>query len=124
VIDVTHATDHPSMDKKEHGDVRLGAGPVLARGAAINPVVYGHLRAAAEAEEIAVQIQALPAMTGTDADAIRLAKSGVATAIVSIPNRYMHSPNQIVSYADLDQCASLIAAFLCRLTGDESFLPM
>ncbi len=124
VIDVTHATDHPSMDKKEHGDVRLGAGPVLARGAAINPVVYGHLLAAAEAEEIAVQIQALPAMTGTDADAIRLAKSGVATAIVSIPNRYMHSPNQIVSYADLDQCASLIAAFLCRLTGDESFLPM
>ncbi|MEE9206949.1 MAG: M20/M25/M40 family metallo-hydrolase [Gemmatimonadota bacterium] len=124
VIDVTHSTDHPSIEKKEHGDVRLGGGPVLARGAAINPVVYRHLLAAAEAEGITVQIQALPAMTGTDADAIRLAKSGVATAIVSIPNRYMHSPNQIVSYADLDQCASLIAAFLCRLTEGESFLPM
>jgi endoglucanase len=123
VVDVTHATDHPSVEKKEHGDIRLGAGPVLARGAAINPVVYGRLLDAAKESGVDVQIQAIPAMTGTDADAIRMARAGVATALVSIPNRYMHSPNQLVSRRDLDQAAEIIAAFLVELSDGDSFLP-
>ncbi|MCK5483904.1 MAG: M42 family peptidase, partial [Gemmatimonadetes bacterium] len=82
VVDVTHATDHPSVDKKEHGDIRLGGGPVLARGAAINPVVFARLAGAARDAGFDVQIQAIPAMTGTDADAIRMARAGVATGLV------------------------------------------
>jgi endoglucanase len=123
VVDVTHATDHPSVDKKEHGDIRLGGGPVLARGAAINTVVFRGLSAAAKDAGFEVQIQAIPAMTGTDADAIRMSRTGVATGLVSIPNRYMHSPNQLVSRRDLDQAAELIADFLVGLSDGDSFLP-
>jgi endoglucanase len=122
-VDVTHATDHPEVDKKEHGDIKLGAGPVLARGAAINPVVYSRLLAMAKSREIEVQLQALPAMTGTDADAIRMSRAGVATGLVSIPNRYMHTPNQIVSGADLDRAAELIACLLADLSEDDRFVP-
>jgi len=108
VVDVTHATDHPTIEKTEHGDIRLGKGPVLARGAAINRTVF--------AEGIDVQIQAVPAMTGTDADAVRMSRAGVAVGLVSIANRYMHSPNQLVSIADVDQTADVIASYLSGLT--------
>ncbi len=121
VVDVTHATDHPSVEKTEHGDIRLGKGPVLARGAAINRTVYAGLAAAAKAENIEVQIQAVPAMTGTDADAVRMSRAGVAVGLVSVPNRYMHSPNQLVSIADVDQTAELIATYLAGLTGSNDF---
>lgn len=124
VVDVTHATDHPSLDRKEHGDVRIGAGPVLGRGAAINPVVFRKLRDAAAEEGIGVQVQALAAMTGTDADALRMSREGVATGLVSVPNRYMHSPNQVVSLADIEAAAALVAAFLVRLDADDAFLPL
>ncbi len=123
-VDVTHATDHPTLDRKEHGDIRIGGGPVLARGAAINPVVYRRLHDAAKREGIEVQIQALPAMTGTDADAVRMSRAGVATGLVSIPNRYMHTPNQIVSLEDVEQSARIIAGFLTQLEADTDFLPL
>lgn len=124
VVDVTHATDHPTIDRTEYGNIRLGGGPVLTRGAAINPVVYGKLREAAAALGIEVQIQASPALTGTDADAIRMSRVGVATGIVSIPNRYMHTPNQIVATEDVERSAELIAAMLKDLDGKDSFLPV
>ena len=79
VVDVTHATDHPTIDRAEHGNIRLGAGPVITRGAAINPVVYRKLRAAAARTGIEIQLQASPALTGTDADAIRMSRAGIAT---------------------------------------------
>jgi endoglucanase len=123
VVDVTHATDHPSVEKKEHGDIKLGAGPVLGRGAAINPVVYRRLVDAAAGADIQLQVQALPATTGTDADAIRVSRAGVATGLVSIPNRYMHTPNQIVSSADVDRTAELVACFLSGLSEGDTFLP-
>lgn len=124
VVDVTHATDHPSVDRKEHGDIRIGAGPVLGRGAAINPVVFGRLRAAALQKAINLQVQALPAMTGTDADAVRMSRAGVAAGLVSVPNRYMHSPNQLVSTDDVQQSAELIAAFLSELDPDVELAPL
>ncbi|MDT8436475.1 MAG: M42 family metallopeptidase [Gemmatimonadota bacterium] len=123
VVDVTHATDHPTVDRKEHGDVKLGGGPVLSRGAALNPVVLRRLVEAAEATGIDVQLQALPSMTGTDADAVRMSRAGVATGLVSVPDRYMHSPNQIVSLEDVEKAAELIAGFLVRLEPDAGFLP-
>jgi len=122
VIDVTHATDHPHVDKKEHGDVRLGAGPVLSRGAVINPVVLRGLVAASETAGIATQWQAAPSGTGTDADGIFTTRAGIATAVVSLPNRYMHSPNQLVDLRDLDAAAEMIAEFVAALDPEDDFV--
>lgn len=121
VVDVTHATDHPTVEKKEHGDIRLGKGPVLARGAAVNRQVAEGLKSAAAGEDIDLQVQAIPAMTGTDADAVRMARAGVPVGLVSVPNRYMHSPNQIVSVADVDGAAAVIAAWLAGLAAGVDF---
>jgi len=123
VIDVTHATDHPSIDKKEHGDIRLGGGPVLSRGAVINDRVLDGIATTADRVGIPVQWQAVPSYTGTDADSIFTTRAGVATAIISLPNRYMHSPNQLVDLADLDAAAELIAEYLSSLGPDATFLP-
>lgn len=123
VIDVTHATDHPGMDRKEHGDVRLGRGPVLSRGPVVNPVLFRRLVEAAGKAGVSYQVLAAPSATGTDADNIFTTRSGVATAVVSIPNRYMHSPNQLVDLGDVEAAAELIATFLAGLSVDADFLP-
>jgi putative aminopeptidase FrvX len=123
VVDVTHATDHPNVEKKEHGDVRLGGGPVLSRGSAVNPVVFEMLVETAEAENIPYSIQAAPKDTGTDADAIHLAQHGIPTGLVSVPNRYMHSPNEMVDLADLERAAKLLAGFARRVTPTVDFTP-
>jgi putative aminopeptidase FrvX len=122
-VDVTFATDHPGADKKQHGDVKLGGGPVLARGSANSPVVYDLLLHIAEREEIPYSIQISPRHTGTDADAIHVARGGVATGVVSIPNRYMHSPNEMIELADVENAARLIAAFVRSLTAETDFVP-
>lgn len=123
VVDVTHATDTPGVEKKRHGDVRLGAGPVLTRGSAVNPRVFELLVAAAEAERIPYALQAAPRFTSTDADAIFTATRGVATGLVSVPNRYMHSPNEMVALDDLDRAADLLAAFVRRVQESTDFRP-
>ncbi len=86
--------------------------------------MFRRLVEAADREEIPHQVQASPAGSGTDADAIFTSRSGVATGIVSIPNRYMHSPNQIVSMGDVEQAAALIASFIRALETDTSFIPI
>ncbi|MFI5210297.1 MAG: M42 family metallopeptidase [Gemmatimonadales bacterium] len=123
VVDVTHATDYPGAEKRKHGDYRLGGGPVLTRGASINPVVFDLLVAAAESEGIAYGIEAAPRETSTDADAIFTAHRGVATALVSVPNRYMHSPNEMVALEDVDRAACLLAAFARRLAPGTDLVP-
>jgi len=123
VVDVTHATDYPGVDKRRHGDYRLGGGPVLARGASVSEVVFELLAVTADAEEIPYSIEAASRDTHTDAEAIFNAHRGVATALVSVPNRYMHSPNEMVALEDLDRTARLLAAFVRRLTPDTDFVP-
>ncbi|HEV2148699.1 MAG TPA: M42 family metallopeptidase [Longimicrobiaceae bacterium] len=123
VVDVSFATDSPGMEKKELGIHKLGGGPILARGSATHPLVFERLAELAEAEGIPYSIQASPKHTATDADAIYLSRAGVATGVISIPNRYMHSPNEIVSLDDLDAAARLIAAFVRSLDGDADFVP-
>ena len=123
VVDVTHATDIPGSDKKKHGDAKLGGGPVLTRGAAINPVVFELLRESARAEGIPFRIEASSRDTYTDADSIFNASAGVATGLVSVPLRYMHSPNEMVALEDLDATARLLAAFARRIDATTSFLP-
>jgi len=105
------------------GDHKLGAGPVLSRGSSVSPVVFEMLLACAEAEKIPVSVQAAPHDTGTDADAIYSALRGVPTGLVSVPNRYMHSPNEMVALEDLERAARLLAAFARTLTPKTSFIP-
>jgi putative aminopeptidase FrvX len=119
VVDVTTATDHPDVEKKEIGDHRLGTGPVLSRGALLSPVVIALLREAAKARKIPFTVHAVGRETATNADAIHIAQEGVATALVSIPNRYMHSPNEMVSLDDVDHTAELVAE-VCRLVDPKT----
>jgi putative aminopeptidase FrvX len=123
VIDVTHATDYPGIEKRRHGDYRLGGGPVLSRGASVSEVVFELLAAAADAEKIPYSIEAASRDTHTDAEAIFNAHRGVATALVSVPNRYMHSPNEMIALEDLERTARLLAAFARRLRPDTDFVP-
>ena len=123
VIDVTHATDYPGMEKRKHGDYRLGGGPVLARGASVSELVFEMLVATAEAEKIPYTIEAASRDTHTDAEAIFNAHRGVATALVSVPCRYMHSPNEMVVVEDLDRTAQLLAAFARKLGPETTFVP-
>ncbi len=118
-VDVTFATDHPGLEKKEIGDHKIGSGPVLVRGALISPVVFDLLRETASAGKIPYTVHAEGRATSTNADAIHLAREGVATALVSIPNRYMHSPNEMVSLLDVHHTAALIAE-ACRGVDDRT----
>ncbi|HVX31384.1 MAG TPA: M42 family metallopeptidase [Nitrolancea sp.] len=121
VLDVTHATDHPEADKRGQGDVRVGGGPVLTRGSAVNPRVYQRFAEIARANEIPFAIEASGRSTGTDADAIAPARAGVPTAVISIANRYMHSPNEVISLDDLDAAIRLISLFVADLGGSADF---
>jgi len=123
VVDVTHATDTPGMDKRRFGDYRLGAGPVLARGAAVNDRVFELLESVAETEGIPYSIEASGRDTRTDAEGIFNASRGIATALVSVPNRYMHSPNEMIDLEDLERTARLLAAFARRLDDAVDFVP-
>jgi putative aminopeptidase FrvX len=123
VVDVTFASDAPQIEKKLTGEHKLGSGPVLARGSAIHALVFERLAETAERAGIPFTMQAAPRSTSTDADAIYLSRAGVATAVISVPNRYMHSPNEIVSLADLTATARLIAEFIAGLDSASSFVP-
>lgn len=119
VVDVTHATDYPTAEKKEHGDHKLGGGPVLTRGSIISPVVFTVLREAATRLAIPYTVHAAGGESWTDADAIHVAREGIATGLISIPNRYMHSPNEVVSLEDLDRASALIAE-ACRAVSSAT----
>ncbi len=107
----------------EHGDVRVGKGPAISRGPNINPKVYELLLSTAEKHHISYQPEAAPRGTGTDANAIQLSKGGVAAGLVSIPNRYMHSPVELVSINDLESIAKLLAEFILKLDTNTNFIP-
>jgi endoglucanase len=123
-IDVTHATDCPSIDKTQEGDVKLGGGPVVYRGPNMNPVIVNRLRKAAEKTEILIQLAACGRGTGTDANAIQITRAGVATGLISVPNRYMHSAVEMVSLDDLDHSADLLAEFALGIESAADFTPL
>lgn len=122
-VDVTHATDYPDIDKRINGDIKIGSGPTISTGANINPPLEALLVKTAKAQRIPIQREAAPGGTGTDANAIQLSRSGVATALVSIPNRYMHTPVEIVSLSDLEAAAKLIAETVAAIDGKSKFIP-
>ena len=122
-VDVTHATDCPTIEKKTEGDIVLGKGPVIYRGPNMNPKVVQQLIAAADAAEIPFQLGALGRASPTDANAIQVNRAGVAAALVSIPNRYMHGPVETISLEDMDRAADLLARFCESLAADADFTP-
>lgn len=122
-VDVTHATDCPTIDKNQEGDVKLGGGPVIYRGPNMNFVVVEHLRASADRADIKCQWAASGKGTGTDANVIQLTRAGVAAGLVSVPNRYMHSAVEMISLEDIDACADLLAAFALGIKPDADFTP-
>jgi endoglucanase len=121
VVDVTFATDQPGIDLGPITKHPLDSGPVIARGTALHPAVTELLYETAEAEGFAFTVESLGRGTGTDADAVHISRSGVPTGLVSVPIRYMHSPVELVSLADIELAAKLIAAFARRLPADISF---
>jgi len=110
-VDVGHATDHPDCDNRKYGETRLGAGPIICRGPNINPKVYARLVQAAKTLKIPYQLDADPRPTGTDARAIQMGRGGVATGLVSVPLRYMHTPSEVVDLEDVERCVRLFVAF-------------
>ncbi len=122
-VDVTHATDCPTIDKNQEGDVKLGGGPVIYRGPNMNPVVVEYLRQAADDADVKCQWAASGRGTGTDANAIQLSRAGVAAGLVSVPNRYMHSAVEMISLEDIDGCADLLAAFALGIKSNTDFTP-
>jgi endoglucanase len=122
-VDVTHATDCPTIDKRQQGDIALGKGPVIFRGPNMNPVVTRRLIELCKARDIPHQLSAIGRATPNDANSLQISRAGVATGLVSIPNRYMHSAVEMISLDDIDHAADLLAEFAAGLTGDEDFTP-
>ncbi len=122
-VDVTHATDCPTIDPREHGMVRLGEGPVLFRGPNINPVAHRRLSEIAEERQLSLQHKGAPRGTPNDANALQLTRAGVATVALGIPNRYMHTPVEMISLRDLDTAADLLTAFVQSVDEESHFIP-
>ena len=122
-VDVTHATDNPGADKKQHGDVRIGAGPVISIGPNINPKLGQMLLEAGKAANRPHQRQAAPGATGTDANAMQLNRAGMATAVVGLPNRYMHTQVELCSLTDLENSAALLADTILAIGPGTDFVP-
>lgn len=123
VVEVGHASDVPEVDKKEIGEHKLGGGPVIARGANINPALFDLLVRTAREDEIPFQVMGAPRATGTDANVMQLSRGGVATALVSVPLRYMHTPVEVLSLTDLENTVRLLAGALYRIGDREMFIP-
>ena len=121
VVDVTHATDYPTVSKHQFGDVKMGGGPVLTHGGCNHPEVVARLESVAATEKILLQHKAMSATSGTDTDVIFWTRGGIASALVSLPNRYMHSPVEVVSLKDLEQIPELLAAFARSVVAGEQF---
>lgn len=122
-VEVGHATDYPDVDKRRHGQADCGKGPIIARGPNINPRLFELIVEVAEAEKIPHQLGSEPRGTGTDANAMQLARGGRAAALISVPLRYMHTPSEVLALDDLENTAKLLAALLLRLKPGVDFTP-
>jgi len=122
-VDLNHAADYPGADKKVTGDLKLGKGPIIEIGPNINPAVGELLLDVAKKKKIPYQRCGEPAATGTDANAIQITRAGVAAGLLSVPNRYMHTPVEVVSLADLDNSAKLLAETCLRIDEKMDFIP-
>ncbi|HZI31122.1 MAG TPA: M20/M25/M40 family metallo-hydrolase, partial [Candidatus Binatia bacterium] len=121
VVDVTHATDYPTVNKAQHGDIKIGKGPAITHGGCNHPEVVKRIEEVAEKKKIPLQHEAMSATSGTDTDAIFWTRGGIASALISLPNRYMHSPVEVVSLKDLEMIPQLMVAFVQSLKKGDQF---
>ncbi len=119
-VDVGHATDHPECDNRRFGEFKLGGGPIIIRGANVNPVIFDKLLEVAETEKIPYQIEADPRPTSTDGRELQMSPGGLATAIVSVPLRYMHTPSEIVDLEDVENTVKLLVGYCKALKSGDS----
>lgn len=122
-VDVTHATDCPTIDKNQNGDISLGGGPVIVRGPNINPEVNARLKRLANENDLPFQKKALGKAAPNDSNALQVTRGGVAAGIVAIPNRYMHSAVETICLDDLENAADLLAHFAASVTNADEFVP-
>ena len=124
-VDVGFATDTPGMtkEKKRIGDAKMGGGPIVTRGPNVNTPLFDRIVKTAKTSDIPIQIHAYPRPTGTDARAIQVTRAGVATGLIGVPSRYMHSPSEVVHLDDVESCAKLIAETIVGIDAKTSFLP-
>ena len=122
-VDVTHATDCPTIDQRQLGEVSLGEGPVVFLGPNITPGVSERLIDDATKAELPHQLAAVARATPNDANSLQISRGGVATGLVSVPNRYMHSAVETIQLSDLDAAADMLAAFALSVTPEDSFIP-
>jgi putative aminopeptidase FrvX len=121
VVDVTHATDYPTVNKPQHGDIKVGKGPAITHGGCNHPDVVIRLEQIAKAKKIPLQHEAMSSSSGTDTDVIFWTRGGIASALISLPDRYMHSPVEVVSLKDLEKIPELLAGFAASLKKGEEF---
>src|SRR4051794_25872263 len=121
VVDVTHATDYPNINKAQHGDIKIGGGPSVTHGGCNHPEVVARLESLAKSKKIPLQHEAMSSTSGTDTDAIFWTRGGIASALISLPNRYMHSPVELVSLKDLEYIPELLSAFAASIKKGEEF---
>lgn len=122
-VDVTHASDCPTIEKTARGDIAVGGGPVIYRGPNINRKVATRLEAIASEHKIPVQFAAVGRATPNDANALQIHGGGVAVGLVAIPNRYMHSAVEVISLDDIDHAAELLGQFALSLNESDNFIP-
>jgi endoglucanase len=122
-VDVTHASDCPTIDKQKHGEISIAAGPVIFRGPNINAKVASRLIEICESNSLPYQLAAIGRATPNDANALQIHGGGVATGLVAIPNRYMHSAVEVISLSDIDHIARLLTLFALSLDAQDDFTP-
>ena len=123
-VDVGFATDVPGIKPELLGDIKLGGGAELQRNADNNPPLLNRILKAAAKHKIPYQMTTGHRATGgTDTAAIQMTRGGVATALISIPNRYMHTPAEICDLRDVESAVGLIVETIASLTGKETFIP-
>jgi len=118
-VDVTHATDHPDCDNKKFGKILLGKGPAICVGPNIHPVIFKKLVDLAKKHKIPHQLEADSGPTPTDARIIQMTRQGVATGLISIPLRYMHTPSEVVDLNDIENAVKLLEVFTLSLKNKE-----
>jgi putative aminopeptidase FrvX len=121
VVDVTHATDYPTVSKSQFGDIKIGGGPVITHGGCNHPEVVARVEEVAATQKIDLQHKAMSASSGTDTDVIFWTRGGIASALISLPNRYMHSPVELISLKDLEKIPELLTAFCLSVKKGEEF---
>jgi putative aminopeptidase FrvX len=121
VVDVTHATDYPTVNKAQHGDTKVGQGPAITHGGCNHAEVVARLEQVAKTKKINLQHEAMSNSSGTDTDVIFWTRGGIPSALISLPNRYMHSPVEVVSLKDLEKIPELMAGFALSLKSGEEF---